>query len=189
MPAIRTDPPDEGNIHLLLELLGTDDQKAEWLQPLVDGDLTSAFAMTEPMQGGGADPTMIKTTAEKDGDEWVINGHKWWITNGSDADFLLVMARTDPDVHPYEGVRCSSSRQTRLESMSYGTFRTWVRTRYRAFTRNYSSMMSEYPRRTSSGRSMRDSSTPNSGWFPHALLDRCSSPEWPNAHWTSRRRS
>lgn len=102
MPAIRTDPPDEGNIHLL-ELLGTAAQKETWLQPLVDGDIASAFAMTEPMQGGGADPTMIKTSAERDGDEWVLNGHKWWITNGSDADFLLVMARTNPDVHPYEG--------------------------------------------------------------------------------------
>jgi acyl-CoA dehydrogenase len=102
MPAIRTDPPDEGNMHLL-ELLGTEEQKEEWLRPLVDGEIASAFAMTEPMQGGGADPTMIKTSAEKDGDEWVLNGHKWWITNGSDADFLLVMAQTDPDVHPYEG--------------------------------------------------------------------------------------
>ncbi|WP_254524456.1 acyl-CoA dehydrogenase family protein [Natrinema caseinilyticum] len=102
MPAIRTDPPDEGNIHLL-ELLGTDDQKDEWLRPLVNGDISSAFAMTEPMQGGGADPKMIETYAEKDGDEWVLTGHKWWITNGSDADFFLVMARTDRDAHPYKG--------------------------------------------------------------------------------------
>jgi acyl-CoA dehydrogenase len=102
MTAIRTDPPDEGNIHLL-ELLGTDEQKDQWLRPLVDGEISSAFAMTEPMQGGGADPTMIETHAEKDGDEWSITGHKWWITNGSDADFFLVMARTNQEVHPYEG--------------------------------------------------------------------------------------
>ena len=102
MASIRTDPPDEGNIHLL-ELLGTETQKDTWLRPLVDGEIVSAFAMTEPMQGGGADPKMIQTHARKDGDEWVLNGHKWWITNGSDADFFLVMARTDPDVHPYEG--------------------------------------------------------------------------------------
>jgi acyl-CoA dehydrogenase len=102
MSAIRTDPPDEGNIHLL-HVLGTEAQMEAWLRPVVDGDSKSAFAMTEPMDGGGADPTMIRTTAEKDGDEWVLDGHKWWVTNGSEADFFLVMARTDEDVHPYEG--------------------------------------------------------------------------------------
>jgi acyl-CoA dehydrogenase len=59
--------------------------------------------MTEPMQGGGSDPKMLQTTAVKDGDEWVINGHKWWTSDGQDADFFLVMARTDLDAHPYEG--------------------------------------------------------------------------------------
>ncbi|THE66014.1 acyl-CoA dehydrogenase, partial [Salinadaptatus halalkaliphilus] len=53
--------------------------------------------------GGGSDPKMLQTTARKDGDEWVINGHKWWTSYGMDADFLLVMARTDLDAHPYEG--------------------------------------------------------------------------------------
>jgi acyl-CoA dehydrogenase len=55
------------------------------------------------MQGAGSDPKMMKTTAEKDGDEWVINGHKWWTTNGIRADVLLVLARTNQDVHPYQG--------------------------------------------------------------------------------------
>jgi len=101
-PAMRIDAPDEGTMHLL-ELLANEAQAEEWLRPLVRGEIHSAFAMTEPMQGGGADPTMVETTAEKDGDEWVIDGHKWWITNGSEAAFFVVMARSDPDVHPYEG--------------------------------------------------------------------------------------
>jgi acyl-CoA dehydrogenase len=58
--------------------------------------------MTEP--GAGADPTMISTRAVHDGDEWIINGHKWFSTNGSVADFLIVMAVTNPDVHPYQGM-------------------------------------------------------------------------------------
>ncbi|WP_135807119.1 acyl-CoA dehydrogenase family protein [Halorussus marinus] len=100
--AIRVDAPDEGNMHTL-ELVGTDDQKERWLGPLARGEIRSGFSMTEPMDGAGSDPKMIRTTAEKDGDEWVIDGHKWWTTQGSEADVLLVMARTDPDAHPYEG--------------------------------------------------------------------------------------
>jgi len=100
--AMRVDAPDEGNMHLL-EMQGTDLQKSEYLDPLVEGEIQSGFAMTEPMQGAGSDPKMIRTTAQKDGDEWVIDGHKWWTTGGVDADILLVFARTDEDVHPYEG--------------------------------------------------------------------------------------
>ena len=101
-PALGVDAPDEGNMHLL-KMAGTPDQQERWLQPLVDGDLTSAFSMTEPMQGGGSDPKMLQTTAEKDGDEWVIDGHKWWTSQGCNADVLLVLARTDQDAHPYAG--------------------------------------------------------------------------------------
>ena len=101
-PAMRVDAPDEGNMHTL-ELVGTDSQKDEWLDPLVAGDINSGFAMTEPAPGGGSDPKMLRTTAEKEGDEWVIDGHKWWTTQGSAADVLLVMARTDEDAHPYAG--------------------------------------------------------------------------------------
>jgi acyl-CoA dehydrogenase len=100
--AIRVDAPDEGNMHTL-EMLGTDEQKARWLRPLVAGEIRSGFAMTEPRPGAGSDPKMIRSTAERDGDEWVIDGHKWWTTNGSVADVLIVMARTDEDAHPYEG--------------------------------------------------------------------------------------
>ncbi|AFZ71755.1 acyl-CoA dehydrogenase family protein [Natronobacterium gregoryi] len=100
--AMRVDAPDEGNMHLL-EMAGDDLQKETYLESLVAGEITSGFSMTEPMQGAGSDPKMIQTTAEKDGDEWVIDGHKWWTTQGLDADVLIVLARTDEDVHPYEG--------------------------------------------------------------------------------------
>ncbi len=100
--AMRVDAPDEGNMHLL-EMHGSELQKEEYLKPLVDGEIASGFGMTEPIQGGGSDPKMLQTTAEKDGDEWVIDGHKWWTTNGIQADILLVFARTDMDAHPYEG--------------------------------------------------------------------------------------
>jgi acyl-CoA dehydrogenase len=99
---MRVDAPDEGNMHTL-ELVGTETQKTEWLEPLVAGDIRSAFGMTEPRQGAGSDPKMLATRAERDGDEWVIDGHKWWTTQGSHADVILLMAVTDPAVHPYEG--------------------------------------------------------------------------------------
>jgi acyl-CoA dehydrogenase len=100
--SIRANAPDEGNMHTL-EIGANDRIKEEYLRPLVQGDMWSCFSMTEPMGGGGSDPKMLQTTAEKDGDEWVIDGHKWWSSQAKIADFLLVMARTDPDAHPYEG--------------------------------------------------------------------------------------
>lgn len=100
--AIRVDAPDQGNI-ATIELLATETQKNRWLQPLVEGEISSGFSMTEPIQGGGSDPKMLQTEARQDGDEWVINGHKWWTTGGVDADLLIVFARTDPDAHPYAG--------------------------------------------------------------------------------------
>jgi acyl-CoA dehydrogenase len=93
--------PDSGNAELIALGSKSDKQKDQWLWPLLDGRLRSAFSMTEP--GAGADPTLLKTTAVRDGDEWVINGHKWFTSNGSVADFLVVMAVTNPDVHPYQG--------------------------------------------------------------------------------------
>ncbi|WP_363464577.1 acyl-CoA dehydrogenase family protein [Halogeometricum borinquense] len=100
--AMRIAAPDEGNMHTL-ELVGTEAQKEEYLQPLVAGEIRSGFSMTEPAPGGGSDPKMIRSEARKEGDEWVIDGHKWWTTQGSEADILIVMARTDPEAHPYEG--------------------------------------------------------------------------------------
>ena len=100
--SIRANAPQEGNMHTL-EIAGTEDQKEQYLRPLVHGEIQTAFSMTEPPSGAGSDPKMLKTTARKEGDEWVINGHKWWTSDGYDADVLLVMARTDLDEHPYAG--------------------------------------------------------------------------------------
>jgi acyl-CoA dehydrogenase len=96
--------PDSGNAELIavgMESSGREEHREKWLQPLLDGKLRSAFSMTEP--GAGADPTLLTTRAVRDGDEWVINGHKWFTSNGSVADFLCVMVVTNPDVHPYQG--------------------------------------------------------------------------------------
>jgi acyl-CoA dehydrogenase len=92
--------PDSGNSEVLA-LAGTDDQKQQWLHPLLAGDLRSAFSMTEP-DTAGSDPTLLQTSAVEDGDSWVINGRKWFSTNASIADFLIVMAVTDPEAHRYQ---------------------------------------------------------------------------------------
>jgi acyl-CoA dehydrogenase len=97
--------PDSGNAELLAigtASTGREDQRERWLRPLLDGRLRSGFSMTEP-QTAGSDPTLLETSAVRDGDEYVINGRKWFTTNGSVADFLIVMAVTNPDVHPYQG--------------------------------------------------------------------------------------
>jgi acyl-CoA dehydrogenase len=97
--------PDSGNAEIIAHGIassGREEHRAKWLEPLLEGKIRSAFSMTEP--GAGADPTLIKTSAVRDGDEWVINGHKWFTTNGSIADILVVMAVTNPDVHPYQGI-------------------------------------------------------------------------------------
>jgi acyl-CoA dehydrogenase len=93
-------PPDSGNAEILA-LVGTADQKRRYLHPLLAGDLSSAFSMTEP-ETAGSDPTLLRSTAVRDHDGWILNGHKWFSTNGSIADFLIVMAVTDPDARPHE---------------------------------------------------------------------------------------
>ncbi len=97
--------PDSGNAELLavgIAATGREDQRERWLQPLLDGKLRSAFSMTEP-NTAGSDPTLLSTQAVRDGEEFVINGRKWFTTNGTVADFLIVMAVTNPDIHPYQG--------------------------------------------------------------------------------------
>jgi acyl-CoA dehydrogenase len=97
--------PDSGNAELLavgIENSGNEAQRRNYLEPLLNGDLRSAFSMTEP-NTAGSDPTLLTTSAVRDGDEYVINGHKWFTSNGSVADFLIVMAVTNPDIHPYQG--------------------------------------------------------------------------------------
>ena len=88
--------PDDGNMNLLA-LVGTPAQKDSWLRPIVDGKVRSSFAMTEPAPGGGSDPAMIRTRAEKKGDTWVIHGHKWFITGAGVAQHFILVARTSDD--------------------------------------------------------------------------------------------
>jgi len=88
--------PDDGNM-ILLNRVGTEAQKERWLQPIVDGRVRSSFAMTEPHPGGGSDPGMIRTFAEKKGDRWVVDGHKWYITGAGVAQHFILIARTNPD--------------------------------------------------------------------------------------------
>ncbi len=85
--------PNSGNQKILLKY-GTEEQKKKWLVPLTEGKLESGFSMTEP-DSAGSDPRSIKTTATRDGNDWVINGHKWFTSNAKRADFLIVMCRTD----------------------------------------------------------------------------------------------
>ncbi|MHB8696278.1 MAG: acyl-CoA dehydrogenase family protein [Solirubrobacteraceae bacterium] len=92
--------PDSGNSEILA-LAGTPEQKDRYLHPLLAGDLKSAFSMTEP-DTAGSDPTLLATRAVRDGDHWVINGTKWFSSNGSIADFLIVMAVTDPDARSHQ---------------------------------------------------------------------------------------
>jgi acyl-CoA dehydrogenase len=97
--------PDSGNAELLaagMEMTGREDIRERWLYPLLSGSIRSGFSMTEP-DTAGSDPRLLKTRARKDGDEWVITGRKWYTSNGSVADILIVMAVTNPDVHPYQG--------------------------------------------------------------------------------------
>ena len=85
--------PDEGNMHTLLHW-GTDEQKETYLRPLCEGRVMSCFAMTEP-EVAGSDPTLIQTRGVRDGDHWVLNGHKWFISNARRAAFAILIARTE----------------------------------------------------------------------------------------------
>ncbi|MCO5166112.1 MAG: acyl-CoA dehydrogenase family protein [Planctomycetes bacterium] len=90
------DAPDQGNMDLLLHA-GTEEQRRRWLAPLARGEVTSAFCMTEPAPGAGADPANLRTRARPDGDGWVLDGRKWFATGAGEAAVLLVLARTSDD--------------------------------------------------------------------------------------------
>jgi acyl-CoA dehydrogenase len=92
--AMNIHAPDEGNVHLM-EVVATAAQKARWLQPLVDGTVRSCFCMTEPPPGSGSDPSMLQTTAVRDGDDYVITGTKWFITGATGAGWAIIMARME----------------------------------------------------------------------------------------------
>jgi acyl-CoA dehydrogenase len=100
-PVFGNQAPDSGNSELIA-LAGTEEQKAKWMEPLLAGDVLSAFSMTE--QGTGSDPRQFTTGARREGDEWVIDGTKWFVGNATRADFHIVMVRTDasPDADPYK---------------------------------------------------------------------------------------
>ncbi len=96
----NTQAPDTGNMELLW-MAGTEEQKAKYLKPLMDAEVRSFVGMTEP-EVSGADPTQLLTTAVQEGDEWVINGHKWFATGAYGAAFGIVFAVTDPDQPPHK---------------------------------------------------------------------------------------
>jgi len=91
--------PDTGNMEILAEH-GTEEQRSRWLGPLLEGEIRSCFSMTEP-EVAGSDPTTLRTLAELEDGEWVINGHKWFTSGAVGADVAIVMCVTDPDAHPY----------------------------------------------------------------------------------------
>ncbi|RJF91690.1 acyl-CoA dehydrogenase family protein [Noviherbaspirillum saxi] len=95
-----TAAPDTGNAEILA-MFGTEEQKQRYLQPLLDGDIVSCYSMTEPQ--GGADPGVFECTAVREGNEWVINGEKWFSSNARYAEVLIVMCVTNPDVPIYKG--------------------------------------------------------------------------------------
>ncbi|MGA1600094.1 MAG: acyl-CoA dehydrogenase family protein [bacterium] len=89
--------PDDGNM-IVLEKVGTEAQKERWLDPIISGKVRSAFVMTEPTPGGGSDPAgMMQTTATRDGEDWIVRGHKWFITGAGVARHFILIARTSDD--------------------------------------------------------------------------------------------
>ncbi|MBP2368989.1 acyl-CoA dehydrogenase family protein [Pseudonocardia parietis] len=93
--------PDSGNAEILARF-GTPEQKQRYLQPLLDGEISSCYSMTEPQ--AGADPTLFTTRAVRDGDDWVIDGEKWFSSNARHSSFLIVMVVTDPDAEPHQAM-------------------------------------------------------------------------------------
>lgn len=100
--ALHCSAPDEGNMHTL-HMFASAAQKERYLRPLAAGGIHSGFAMTEPAPGAGSDPSMLRTAATRDGDDWVIDGHKWYTSGAAGAAFLFIMARTDPDLPAQKG--------------------------------------------------------------------------------------
>jgi len=91
--------PDAGNVEILHQY-GSREQKEKWLTPLINGDIRSCFSMTE-VDMPGSNPIMLETTAVKDGDDYIINGHKWYTSSADGAAFAIVMAVTNPEASPY----------------------------------------------------------------------------------------
>jgi acyl-CoA dehydrogenase len=100
MRVFGTQAPDAGNIEIL-HMFGTPEQQETWMRPLIAGEIRSCFSMTEP-ETAGSNPTLLATTAELDGDHWVINGQKWFSSSADGAAFAIVMAVTDPDAPAHQ---------------------------------------------------------------------------------------
>ncbi len=100
MTVFGTQAPDAGNIEILHKW-GTPEQKERWMRPLIEGEIRSCFSMTEP-ETAGSNPTLLATTAVREGDEYVINGQKWFTSSADGAAFAIVMAVTDPDAPPHQ---------------------------------------------------------------------------------------
>ena len=97
--AFNCSAPDTGNMEILAEH-GTPEQRERWLEPLLEGRIRSCFSMTEP-EVSGSDPTLLQAKATLDGDEWVVEGHKWFTTGAVGAELAIAMVVTDPDAPPY----------------------------------------------------------------------------------------
>ncbi len=100
MTVFGTQAPDAGNIEILHKY-GTAEQKERWLRPLVEGEIRSCFSMTEP-ETAGSNPTLLATTAVADGDDYVINGQKWFTSSADGSSVAIVMAVTDPEAPPHQ---------------------------------------------------------------------------------------
>ena len=151
-----TQAPDTGNAEIIAAY-GTPEQKERWLKPLLNGEVFSCYSMTEPQ--GGSDPTQFRTQAVRDGDEWVITGEKFFSSNLREASFLIVMAVTNPDVSPYQGMSMflvpSDSPGIRvLANIGLGN---------EACTRTFAMRPCGSPTRTSSGARVRPLPWPNAG--------------------------
>ena len=160
--------PNSGNQTILVKY-GTEQQKQDWLLPLIDGKMESGFSMTEP-ENAGSDPRSLTTSAVLDGDHWVINGHKWFTSNGIDADFFIVMARvadSDADAKRRQGQMAQIIVPTATKGVNIVRgIGVWGR-RSRT-TAKWSTTTSACPRRTSSGRWARATRPPRTGSAPAA---------------------
>lgn len=161
--------PDSGNAEILAHY-GTDEQKETFLYPLLANEIVSCFSMTEPQ--GGADPLVFTAHAEPDGDEWVINGEKWFASEADHAAFFILMVVTDPDTeNPYRRMSmfivpatCPASRTSRITaSTGNATIRTPT----------CDSRTSVSRRRTCSVDQAMPSSSPRSGSAVAACITRC----------------
>jgi acyl-CoA dehydrogenase len=179
--AINCQAPDTGNMETL-ELFATPEQRERWLDPLLAGTIRSAFAMTEP-DVASSDATNITTSIVRDGDEYVVNGRKWWITGVADehCEIFIVMGKTDPEAATHRQQSMILVPGTPPASRWCATSRSSA-TRTSTATRRSSSGTPgcrwpiSWPRRATASRS------PRPGSAPAGSTTRCGRSAWPSAH-------